>query len=54
MLKGFDICQAQQVRVGRMMHSLKYEGEGKKNKREKKRDRNHGASGFQCFLQKQQ
>lgn len=54
-LKAFDICQAQPVRVGRTMCSLKHEGEGKTNKREKKkRERKHGASGFQRFLQKQQ
>lgn len=36
-LKAFDICQAQPVRVGRTMCSLKHEGEGKRNKSKKKK-----------------
>lgn len=32
-----DICQAQQVSVGRMTCSLKYGGEGKRNKRKNKK-----------------
>lgn len=54
MLKLLDICQAQQVCVGRPMCFPKYEGKGKRKRRKKrkKKDRKHRASGFQCFLQK--